>query len=106
MQRPAIVYYKPGCPFGIRLRVALRMRNIPYVAVRFRDDETGAAQVRAVNDGNEISPTVRVGDVWLTNPRWLQVAAAVRGDVTLTRGWEQRDSNPRHLACKASALTS
>ena len=62
MQTPAIVYFKPGCPFGIRLRVALRLRRIPFAAVRFRDDETGAAQVRAVNDGNEISPTVRVGD--------------------------------------------
>jgi mycoredoxin len=77
MQKPAIVYYKPGCPFGIRLRAVLRMRNIPYVAVRFRDDEAGATQVRAVNDGNEISPTVRVGDIWLTNPRWRQVAAAM-----------------------------
>lgn len=75
-QEHAIVYYKPGCPFGIRLRAALRVRRVPHVAVRFRDDEAGAAQVRAVNDGNEISPTVRVGDTWLTNPRWHQVAAA------------------------------
>jgi mycoredoxin len=82
MQEPVIVYYKPGCPFGIRLRVALRMRNIPYIAIRFRDDETGAAQVRAVNDGNEVSPTVRVGELWLTNPRSLEVAAAMREGVT------------------------
>lgn len=34
-------------------------------------------QVRAINDGNEISPTVRVGDIWLTNPRWRQVAASM-----------------------------
>ncbi|MGZ8743769.1 MAG: glutaredoxin domain-containing protein [Nocardioides sp.] len=77
MQEPAIVYYKPGCPFGIRLLTALKLRRVPYVAVRFRDDEAGAAQVREVNDGNEISPTVRVGDTWLTNPRWRQVAAAM-----------------------------
>ena len=56
------------------------MRNIAYVAIRFRDDETGAAEVRAVNDGQEISPTVRVGNLWLTNPRSLEAAAAVRGD--------------------------
>ena len=77
MSEPAIVYYKPGCPFGLRLRVALRLRNVPYVGVRFRDDETGAARVRAVNGGNEISPTVRVGEVWLTNPRSRQVSAAM-----------------------------
>jgi len=77
MQGPAMVYYKPGCPFGIRLRTALRMRGIPYVAISFRDDETGAAQVRAVNHGDEISPTVRVGDVWLSNPGWRQVASAM-----------------------------
>jgi mycoredoxin len=58
------------------------MRNIPYIAIRFRDDETGAAQVRAVNDGNEVSPTVRVGELWLTNPRSLEVAAAMREGVT------------------------
>lgn len=91
MQKPAIVYYKPGCPFGIRLRAALRIRNIPYVAVRFRDDKAGATQVRAVNDGNEISPTVRVGDIWLANPRWHQVAAAMGGPwrPTAERRWRQ-----------------
>jgi mycoredoxin len=68
------VYYKPGCPFGLRLRLEMRLHGIPFRAVRFRDDEEGAALVRAVNDGNEISPTVRVEDAWLTNPRWRQVA--------------------------------
>jgi mycoredoxin len=76
MGEPAIVYYKPGCPFGLRLRAALTLRNVPYVAVRLRDDEAGAAAVRAVNDGYEISPTVRVGSTWLSNPRWRQVVAA------------------------------
>lgn len=70
----ATVYYKPGCPFGLRLRAALCAHRVPHVAISFRDDEAGATQVRAVNAGNEISPTVRVGEVWLTNPRWRQVA--------------------------------
>jgi glutaredoxin len=77
MSKPVTVYYKPGCPFGIRLRTSLKFRGVPFVAVRFRDDEAGAALVRAVNDGNEISPTVHVGDVWLSNPRWHQVVAAL-----------------------------
>ena len=71
-----ILYYKPGCPFGIRLRLSLRLHRAAFHAVRFRDDEEGAALVRAVNHGNEISPTVRVNDKWLTNPYWREVVHA------------------------------
>ena len=71
-----VVYFKPGCPFGIRLRIALSLHRVPHRSVRFRDDEDGAALVRAVNGGNEISPTVRVADRWLTNPRWREVREA------------------------------
>jgi mycoredoxin len=70
------VYYKPGCPFGIRLRLALALHGVPFTAVRFRDDEEGAARVREVNQGNEISPTVHVDGRWLTNPAWREVAQA------------------------------
>ncbi len=92
MSEPAVVYYKPGCPFGIRLRAALKLHGIPFSAVRFRDDEAGAARVRAANGGDEISPTVLVNGVWLTNPRWRQVAAA-----GATRGGDQREGS-----CRAS----
>jgi glutaredoxin len=71
-----VVYFKPGCPFGIRLRAALTLHRVPHRSVRFRDDEDGAAQVRAVNDGNEVSPTVRVAQGWLTNPGWRHVRDA------------------------------
>jgi glutaredoxin len=73
-----IVYFKPGCPFGVRLRAALTLHGVPHESRRFRDDEEGAAQVRAVNDGNELSPTVRVDERWLSNPRWREVAEALR----------------------------
>jgi mycoredoxin len=76
MNHETVVYYKPGCPFGIRLRAALTLHRVPFNSVAFRDDEVGAAQVRAVNDGNEISPTVRVNGRWLTNPRWREVLLA------------------------------
>ncbi len=71
-----VVYYKPGCPFGIRLRVALTLHRVPHRSVRFRDDEDGAARVRAEGDGNEISPTVHVAGRWLTNPSWRDVRRA------------------------------
>jgi hypothetical protein len=73
-----VVSYKPGCPFALRLRALLSLHRVPHTAVRFRDDEIGAAQVRDVNGGNEISPTVRVGERWLTNPSWRQVADAAQ----------------------------
>ncbi len=71
-----VVYFKPGCPFGIRLRTGLTLHRVPHRSVRFRDDEDGAARVRGVNDGNEISPTVFIAGRWLTNPGWREVRDA------------------------------
>ena len=71
-----VVYFKPGCPFGIRLRTALTLHRVPHRSVRFRDDEDGAARVRDVNDGNEISPTVHIAGRWLANPGWREVRDA------------------------------
>jgi len=71
-----VVYFKPGCPFGIRLRTALTLHRVPHQTVRFRDDEDGAARVRDVNDGNEISPTVHIAGQWLANPHWREVRDA------------------------------
>ena len=72
-----VLYFKPGCPFGIRLRTALTLRRIAHTSVRFRDDEQGAARVREVNGGLEVSPTVHVNGRWLTNPRWDEVLRAM-----------------------------
>jgi len=63
-----VVYYKPGCPFAIRLRAALTFYGVPFTSVRIRDDEAAAAKIRAVADGCEISPTVRIGATFLPNP--------------------------------------
>ncbi len=75
MDDQPIVYFKPGCPFGVRLRTALTLHRVPHRSVSFRDDEGGAARVRDVNDGNEISPTVHIAGRWLTNPGWREVKA-------------------------------
>jgi mycoredoxin len=72
----ATIYYKPGCPFGIRLRMSLRLHGVPFRAVRFRDDEEGASRVREVSQGCEISPTALVDGRWLTNPHWSEVQRA------------------------------
>jgi len=73
-----VLYYRPGCPYATKLRVALTLARVPHRSVRFRDDEAGAAAVRARHEkGYELSPTVVVGDEHLTNPSLWQVRAAV-----------------------------
>ena len=63
-----VVYYKPGCPFAIRLRVALTLNGVPFTSKRLREDRTAAAKIREVTGGYEISPTVRIGATYLPNP--------------------------------------
>ena len=73
----ADVYWRPGCPYCSALRRDLSRRNVP---TRWHDiwQDTGARDfVRSANHGNETVPTVRVGDVTLTNPRGAQVAELV-----------------------------
>jgi len=73
-----VLYYRPGCPYATKLRVKLTLARVPHRSVRFRDDEDGAAAVRARHEkGYELSPTVVVGDEHLTNPSLRQVRDAV-----------------------------
>jgi glutaredoxin len=73
-----IVYYRPGCPYSARLRARLTLARVPHRSVRFRDDEEGAAEVRARHpNGYELSPTVVVGSQYLSNPSLRQVREAL-----------------------------
>ena len=63
-----VVYYKPGCPYAIRLRAALTLYGVPFTSIRLRADPAAAAEIRAVTGGYEISPTVRIGATYLPNP--------------------------------------
>jgi mycoredoxin len=74
-----VVYCKPRCPFAAKLRFRLKVAGIPYLAVSMASDPDGAARVRSVNDGNEISPTVWIGDHYLTNPTLGEVREAIAG---------------------------
>jgi mycoredoxin len=69
----AIVYWRPGCPFCLRLRATLAgsARRVHWVDI-WKDPEAAAA-VRAVADGNETVPTVILAGVPHVNPdpRWL-----------------------------------
>jgi len=70
----AIVYWRPGCPFCLRLRATLgtTARRAYWVDI-WRDPE-GAADVRAVAGGNETVPTVMLAGAPHVNPdpRWLR----------------------------------
>ena len=71
-----VMYTRPGCPFSAKLRAKLALARIPYTKVDIWQDKDAAAVVRSVNDGNELVPTVRVGDVFLSNPSVRQIKAA------------------------------
>jgi glutaredoxin-like protein len=74
-----IMYTRPGCPFSAKLKAKLALARIPYTPVDIWQDPDAAAIVRSVNDGNELVPTVRVGEVFLSNPTLRQVRAALAG---------------------------
>ncbi|MGW8761091.1 glutaredoxin domain-containing protein [Streptomyces sp. NPDC055815] len=63
-----IVYWRPGCPYCLRLRMSLGRRARRMHWVNIWRDADGAAAVRAVNDGNETVPTVFVAGRPFTNP--------------------------------------
>ncbi|WP_032407354.1 glutaredoxin domain-containing protein [Rhodococcoides fascians] len=63
-----LIYWRPGCIFCLRLRVALLLRGKKAVWTNIRADAAAAARVRSVNDGNETVPTVFVGTGHRTNP--------------------------------------
>ncbi|MFI7543095.1 glutaredoxin domain-containing protein [Actinoplanes sp. NPDC049599] len=70
----AIVYWRPGCPFCLRLRATLGGTARRAYWVDIWQDPEGAAAVRAVADGNETVPTVILAGSPHVNPdpRWLR----------------------------------
>lgn len=69
-----IVYWRPGCPFCLRLRATLIGRTGRAVWVNIWSDPQAAAAVRDVAGGNETVPTVVFGDRAHVNPdpRWVR----------------------------------
>lgn len=65
---PVTVFWRPGCPYCMRLRSRLHRARILVEEVNIWEDPAGAAFVRSVAGGNETVPTVRIGDHALVNP--------------------------------------
>ncbi|HLX47188.1 MAG TPA: glutaredoxin domain-containing protein [Streptosporangiaceae bacterium] len=73
------LYWRPGCPYCIRLRWQLRWAKLPVQKVNIWRDPAAAARVREITGGDETVPTVIVGERAMVNPSRAQVLAAVRG---------------------------
>jgi mycoredoxin len=71
-----VVYWRPGCPYCARLLAGLRGRR-GWLRVNIWQDPDAAAFVRAHNDGDEVVPTVLVGDETWTNPEPARVRAVL-----------------------------
>ncbi|UDY36090.1 glutaredoxin family protein [Dermatobacter hominis] len=63
------IYWRPGCPFCSRLRLAVRTHRDDIAWVNIWDDDAGRAYVASVNDGDETVPTVVIHGTPHTNPR-------------------------------------
>jgi mycoredoxin len=63
-----IVYWRPGCPYCLRLRAKLGRDARHLLWVDIWADPEGAASVREVTGGDETVPTVIAGDRSFVNP--------------------------------------
>lgn len=72
------VYWRPGCPYCMRLRSSLAIRGLRPKMVNIWKDTEAAAFVRSVADGNETVPTVVINGVAHVNPSPNLVIAALR----------------------------
>ena len=72
-----VVYWRRGCPFTRRLRLAVGKRGAQAVWVDIWADPDAAAYVRSVNHGNETVPTVVIAGEPHTNPLTAPVVAAL-----------------------------
>ncbi|MER7173626.1 glutaredoxin domain-containing protein [Streptomyces mesophilus] len=72
------VYWRPGCPYCMRLRVSLRLKKLPRTEINIWEHPDAAAFVRSVADGNETVPTVVVAGHAMVNPSPAKVMSEVR----------------------------
>ena len=70
-------YWRPGCPFCVRLERDLDHLGVELDRRNIWDDPAHAAVVRSIANGNETVPTVVVGPHRMVNPPADQVIAAL-----------------------------
>lgn len=62
------VYWRPGCGYCEQLKADLGRRDVPFTAVDIWADRDKAEIVRQANGGDEVVPTVQIGETFLVNP--------------------------------------
>ncbi len=72
---PITLYWRPGCPFCSELLWHLDRTGVIFDRVNIWADAEAAAFVRSVAGGNEVVPTVTVGETSLVNPSIDQILA-------------------------------
>jgi glutaredoxin len=77
MSETLTLYWRPGCPYCLKLKARLRLGRVPFEAVNIWADPDAAGVVRAANNGDELVPTVGIGDRYLSNPTYREVRAAL-----------------------------
>jgi len=69
-----LIYWRPGCSYCLRLRIALGVAGNRAVWVDVSRSDAASARVREVNGGDETVPTVFVGSSPQVNPspQWVR----------------------------------
>ncbi|MFJ2891858.1 glutaredoxin domain-containing protein [Streptomyces sp. NPDC087305] len=73
-----VVYWRPRCPYCIKLLTQLRFTQLEFTKVNIWKHPDAAAFVRSVADGNETVPTVTVAGRAMVNPSKGELLEAVR----------------------------
>ena len=70
------IYWRPMCGYCETLKGELNRRGVPYDTIDIWEDRSQAEVVRQATGGDEIVPTVQVGDLFLVNPSADEVLEA------------------------------
>lgn len=70
------IYWRPMCGYCAVLKGELERRGVDYASIDIWADRSQADLVKAASGGDEIVPTVRVGERFLVNPSADEVLAA------------------------------
>lgn len=68
VQSPVVVFWRPGCPYCVRLRSKLDRARVLVEEIDIWEHPDAAAFVRSVAGGDETVPTVRLWDEVMVNP--------------------------------------
>lgn len=72
------VYWRPMCGYCELLKRSLQRQGIAFDDVDIWNDREQAEVVKSANNGDELVPTVRVGERFLANPSVDEVVDAIR----------------------------